>query len=1561
MGGFTGRVPPQHDVLLSALSSHINLHPEEASYATVEAVLQNTYRASGAQLRVRMQEEAKRAGAPSAAEWVHARGAREKHCYERYPLACEAGIIPFGTGSDDKRRTGAELADFAFRGSLTRDMVRTLQGAAREGRKRQGTQVDEQEKEDDSAAGLRAAVLDQARNMQAVVSEVIKRDAREEVKAFKAAGGKADGRKQRQAVRAEGARCNGRRCAMRERCEGQHPNKTDKGTCATCDKKEMAVRHAEAFEMEVMAAAGSAWRWQLGRMAAERQPQPPHKIAEALMRDGRAEAAGHMPRTKPRNGSGGGAVSERADWAGRDAAESAGVRVRQTMLTGTSWTGEEQRARVGKARELCACEREDGDGGEWWCERCGKLRRLRGADGEAATVRIADGQRCGGCAQEDAERKRRTKEQATASERTRQCLACGKLACERHGGAVCMCCRTRAMIRTEGAMARWDRTASAGSGNATTQRKQRRKVKQAAQRAGALAVDCRRVPCGTSNVSGPEAEAAAQGGDAEAAARVRRARRAAHDAGQEKARAEAATAEDGMPWCVPEEQSRAMEQKWRAPAAEDDDDARVPSQQNYGGFVSIRDLKTLRPGKLGNGTVVTEFLRMAARQHGEARVHVVDSLRVGQLRTAAGGGAAALAPGRKERRAARDVSKRWWYYPVNMPEGIGHWTLMVVDRELAEATYYDSGGGDGEDEWGYIRRHVVEATEGLAEDTTWHLRRALVPTQGGVECAVRCTLHGLYAMRVGRASRTEAADTADMGREHDTRMRRFVANCIRTGRVPGVWARAGQGREGEEEGWTAGNGPAGVRNAGNTCFASVVLQGWAACGEGHAGAGGGAITTAVGEALQAIGSGGGQPVSVHEALTAVAVRYPGYAGGAQHDARAFASRVRTGMQEEGADAAQAARAVTMSTTTTCPTRWCGASSQQVTVSDGVDVGVQSTLAQALEGGARTVHGYKCEHGAHRFFATEARQEVRIAKAGRVLEIRVQRFKMGQGGRGEKEHAEMRFPLEGLEVAGNTYELRAVAVHHGATLEQGHYTAYAKREGGWYHADDGDVVRTDAATVKAQQAYMLWYCMSDAAAVTADEEAAPARASAADAGSADEAAAGGSTHGSAAGAAESRGEESKQKGVQEAEIARVLQCVRMKGGWRDVLGVDGDADGQLARRAFKETIRLVHPDKNGQSDESVEATRRLYAARTELVQEEQAWRGRKETATTAAARQKKRQRRHDAGDEPPRPAARRWAFRQAAGTSHQCPPPRVRLVPRGTLVLVRGSAEGRSRVSPIGAQGEREGWMGVAIRRQPLCGEYVVEGYDFRSWRDGFDPYVLPRDTVRVPWQVITVISAPAVGEGGEATAGWREYERRWQEEREGNGGEDMDWWDARCRANAAERARRVGRASGGGDGSEIQGGAMLLPEEAPGWAAEAAAFLDQAWQLHFGQGMPLGRPILPPGWPPGQGAAAEEGGGGAKRKAAPEASSGSDSEGDGGGSSKAGAGDDERANGRRRRAEAWDDWQRGGHTPSATPPTEDEGEAQARVVAQPAKKRRRHKGFKSGKARNKAAAGKRKR
>ena len=144
------------------------------------------------------------------------------------------------------------------------------------------------------------------------------------------------------------------------------------------------------------------------------------------------------------------------------------------------------------------------------------------------------------------------------------------------------------------------------------------------------------------------------------------------------------------------------------------------------------------------------------------------------------------------------------------------------------------------------------------------------------------------------------------------------------------------------------------------------------------------------------------------------------------------------------------------------------------------------------------------------------------------------------------------------------------------------------------------------------------------ATTAGGEATPMRTQAAGAGSAEEEVGGESAHGTTAGTAEARGGEDKCMSEQEAEIARVLGCVQGTGGWRDVMGVEGDADGRLARQAFATTIMLVHPDNNGRSKDAVEATRRMYTARAELVQEEQARRRRNETATTAAARQKKRQ-------------------------------------------------------------------------------------------------------------------------------------------------------------------------------------------------------------------------------------------------------------------------------------------------------------------------------------------------
>ena len=54
-----------------------------------------------------------------------------------------------------------------------------------------------------------------------------------------------------------------------------------------------------------------------------------------------------------------------------------------------------------------------------------------------------------------------------------------------------------------------------------------------------------------------------------------------------------------------------------------------------------------------------------------------------------------------------------------------------------------------------------------------------------------------------------------------------------------------------------------------------------------------------------------------------------------------------------------------------------------------------------------------------------------------------------------------------------YRLQAVVSHLG-TMEGGHYVAYVRHVGCWFHCDDSRVVAVDEATVRNCQAYLLFY-------------------------------------------------------------------------------------------------------------------------------------------------------------------------------------------------------------------------------------------------------------------------------------------------------------------------------------------------------------------------------------------------------------------------------------------------------------------------------------------------------
>lgn len=361
-----------------------------------------------------------------------------------------------------------------------------------------------------------------------------------------------------------------------------------------------------------------------------------------------------------------------------------------------------------------------------------------------------------------------------------------------------------------------------------------------------------------------------------------------------------------------------------------------------------------------------------------------------------------------------------------------------------------------------------------------------MPDQGGVECAVWCVLHGLYGICQDEYDSEEAVAHMVICRAGvEEQMRLFVANAIRIGQVraPVQWAaplfKPGAGGSG---------GPAGVRNeTGSDCFANAVLQGWAACRTTSESATDGALCKAVRDATETIAAGGGRIASARAVMSELAKRHPGYAMGNQQDAQAFASRLREAMVTEGDSCGAREREVVLGTSTTC--RRCGTVSQVMDTSDGCDIGVEKTLELAIQGGQRTVEGYKCsatrsrstgvalKRFAHGYFSERADQRTTVNGARRVLEFRVQRFRINAVGQGEKVKEHMAYPLK-LDVGGREYKLRAVAVHHGENIASGHYTTYARRDGAWFHANDGDVDEVTEREVLRQQAYMLWYCADE---------------------------------------------------------------------------------------------------------------------------------------------------------------------------------------------------------------------------------------------------------------------------------------------------------------------------------------------------------------------------------------------------------------------------------------------------------------------------------------------------
>ena len=104
------------------------------------------------------------------------------------------------------------------------------------------------------------------------------------------------------------------------------------------------------------------------------------------------------------------------------------------------------------------------------------------------------------------------------------------------------------------------------------------------------------------------------------------------------------------------------------------------------------------------------------------------------------------------------------------------------------------------------------------------------------------------------------------------------------------------------------------------------------------------------------------------------------------------------------------------------------------------------------------------------------------------------------------------------------------------------------------------------------------------------------------------------------------------------------------------------------------------------------------------------------------------------------------------------------------------------------EGEWHTWWGVIVGRVEESGDYEVANADDRRYGNGVNPYARPHGTVRVPWQAMLVIGAPASGEGGAPTAAWAPYAQQRAAER-AQRGRSNSWSEEMERANEAERAR----------------------------------------------------------------------------------------------------------------------------------------------------------------------------
>lgn len=130
-----------------------------------------------------------------------------------------------------------------------------------------------------------------------------------------------------------------------------------------------------------------------------------------------------------------------------------------------------------------------------------------------------------------------------------------------------------------------------------------------------------------------------------------------------------------------------------------------------------------------------------------------------------------------------------------------------------------------------------------------------------------------------------------------------------------------------------------------------------------------------------------------------------------------------------------------------------------------------------------------------YYCSNCRQKQRstkrfwIRRLPEVLCLHLKRFRYNNFLR-TKIDDYIQFPIQGLDMkrfvltnkhetrgsscGPTTYDLVAFIEHHGSGLGSGHYTAYCRHDGRWFHFDDSSVTACDETAVKQSKAYILFY-------------------------------------------------------------------------------------------------------------------------------------------------------------------------------------------------------------------------------------------------------------------------------------------------------------------------------------------------------------------------------------------------------------------------------------------------------------------------------------------------------